>query len=136
MSATAPHWQSGTRPAGRQVIPPRKVWARMWTIDADGDKVGGFTCEVDGPHDIDYAGRIRPGRGAVWFRAVRLPYDPKDNGTRWVGPIDLDPAEPTYFAHHLMDHQGGIAGHGYGVEIRSTLGCVVDQFYLKLDPRR
>lgn len=129
------HWQSGTRPAGRQRIPRGKVWTPLWTIDADGRKVYGFDCEVDGAHDIDYALRFLPGHGLVWYRVVRLPYDPADNGTRWVGPIALHPTEHTYDGRNLMDLQGGIAGHGYGVEVRSTLGATCDQFYLKLDPR-
>lgn len=134
MSAQAPHWQSGARPAGVQKIPGGLKWTPLWTIDAEGRRVTWFACEVDGPHDIDWAVRVRPGSGRVWFRVQRHPIDASDNGTRWVGPIRLDDVH-TYEARKLMDHQGGKVGHGYGVEIRAERPCVVDQVYLKLDPR-
>jgi hypothetical protein len=85
----APYWQTASRPSGVQKIPGGMVWTPVWTLDAQGKRITSLPCEVDGPYDIDWAVRVLPGKGGIWFRVQRHPIDPEDRGTRWVGPITL-----------------------------------------------
>lgn len=135
------YWQSMAEKDHPQTVKANRVTALRAVLD-DGTIRAGLRCLVTDKHDYEWAVRIEPvGRvflADTWveLRIHRYPEEPGDNGTRWIGPFLLPKGE-TYWsmASGLMDHKGGVVGHGFGVDIVSTRTVKATQWITKLDPR-